>query len=116
MSTLQEWMGSDNEEGSEKDNGEDEGTGDHSQFEEGVSGTGSSSELSEGSEEESDDDDDDDEPVLKYRRFAKEVIASISDPTKVLNAHISCIAVHSKVCSHYIKFNLLSLLVLPQIY
>lgn len=75
------------------------GSGDESEEdeeEEGSSETGSESYS--GSEEEGEtgeseeDDEEEDEPVLKYRRFAKEVVGSIGT-----QEHIRCIAVHAKV-------------------
>lgn len=40
----------------------------------------------------------DDEPVLKYKRFAKEVVASTCEGPDGTRNIISCIAVHPKVC------------------
>ncbi len=79
---------SEGEESGESESGsEEEESGDSGDSEEG-SGTG----------EEDENEEEEDEPVLKYKRFAKEVVASISDPTLPdLAAHICSIAVHSKV-------------------
>ena len=58
---------------------------------ESASGTSSSGE---GSEEE-------EEPVLKYKRFAKEVVSSISEGVDGGRNIICCIAVHPKVGCMY---------------
>lgn len=52
-----------------------------------------------GSEEEGDDEEDEDEPVLKYKRFAKEVVNALhqSQDGESKNV-IQCMAVHPKVC------------------
>lgn len=82
------------EEGTED---EEEGEG-SSEYETGesVSGSGSSEE---GEEESGGEEEDEDEPVLKYKRFAKEVVSSISDPrtSGIMPVHICCITVHPKV-------------------
>ena len=53
----------------------------------------------EGSEEESEEgaSDHEEEPVLKYRRFAKEVVNSISGASEEERNIICCISVHPKV-------------------
>ena len=60
---------------------------------------GSGSDENSGEEEETSTDsnppEDDDEPILNYKRFAKETIHSIHQETKNV---ITCIAVHEKVC------------------
>ena len=67
---------------------------------EGESGSGESdSETGSGSEEDTDEE----EPVLKYKRFAKEVVSSIHDGTGMGSGErniICCIAVHPKVSQH----------------
>lgn len=65
--------------------------------EEDVSDETNSEEASSDEEETSTDSnppEDDDEPILKYKRFAKETIHSIHQNTKNV---ITCIAVHEKV-------------------
>ena len=68
-----------------------EGASDENSCEEG-SGSGSSEEES-GSETDSEGEE---EPVLKYRRFARDVVSSIHDGGGDKNI-ICCIAVHPKV-------------------
>ena len=81
--------------------GSEEGTEDgegssQSGSEESGSGSGSSEEGEESGGEE--EEEDEDEPVLKYKRFAKEVVSSINDPrASNMPVHICCIAVHPKV-------------------
>ena len=75
--------------GSEGEEEEEEEEG-SSQYEESGSSSGSGEEESEDEEEE--------EPVLKYRRFAKDVMASISEGG--VQVYISCITTHSKVSSN----------------
>ncbi len=79
---------------------EEAGSSEESSYdEESVSGD-SSSETGTESEEKSDSDEE--EPVLKYRRFAKEVVTSIQDGTGSGSGErniICCIAVHPKVGS-----------------
>ena len=43
------------------------------------------------------DDEDDEEPVLKYKRFAKEVVQSTCDGSEGARDVINCITVHPKV-------------------
>ena len=82
--------------------GSEEGTEDgegssQSGSEESGSGSGSSEEGEE-SGGEGEEEEDEDEPVLKYKRFAKEVVSSINDPrASNMPVHICCIAVHPKV-------------------
>ena len=45
----------------------------------------------------SSDDDDEEEPVLKYKRFAKEVVQSTCDGSEGARDVINCITVHPKV-------------------
>lgn len=42
---------------------------------------------------------DEEEPVLKYSRFAKEVVSAINEGSSGDKNIICCIAVHPKVCS-----------------
>ena len=65
----------------------------------GESGSESGSGSSEGDEEDEDDEEseEEDEPVLKYRRFAKEAVPSINEGRPDLPVHICCIAVHPRV-------------------
>ena len=65
---------------------EEEGGSDESN-----SGSGSGSTDSADGDGDGSSDSDEDEPVLKYKRFAKEVVSSSFE------VHISTIAVHSKV-------------------
>ena len=88
------YLSGESEEGSEDDQDEEEGGS--SQMEEEESETSRS-----GSSEESEDEAEE-EPVLKYKRFAKEVVTSITDPTAKISAHICSIAVHPKVMTVYI--------------
>ena len=77
---------------SEEASDEEEGS------EESGSGSGSgSSEDEEGEDGEEDESEEEDEPVLKYRRFAKEVVASIIESRVDMQVHIHCVAVHHKV-------------------
>ena len=80
-----------------------------------VSGSSSyvSTESENGSESEPETEEEEFEPVLKYKRFARDVIASISQGQGGEESTvICCIAVHSKVCccalirdtSHIIMF------------
>ena len=69
-----------------------EGASEESSYEEG-SGSGSSEDGS-GSETDSDGEE---EPVLKYKRFAKDVVNSIHDGGSGEKNIICCIAVHPKV-------------------
>jgi hypothetical protein len=91
-----------NENGSEEGSGEDEysESGEEESEEESESGSGSYTEEEDG---ESDGEEDEEEPVLKYKRFAKEVVTSINDPgvSDIMPIHICCIAVHSKVNSWF---------------
>ena len=59
-----------------------------------------SSEGSQGSYSSSDDEDE--EPVLKYKRFAKEVVQSTCDGSEGTRDVINCITVHPKVFSSYV--------------
>ncbi len=85
--------------------GSDEGSGEEASSqsgEESESGSGSSQSEEDGEEESGGDGEEDEEeegePVLKYKRFAKEVVASICDSSvSGGNVYICCIAVHSKV-------------------
>lgn len=61
-----------------------------------LSPTGRASESSDESFSSSDDDDDE-EPVLKYKRFAKEVVQATCDGTEGARDVINCITVHPKV-------------------
>ena len=76
-------------------------SGEESGEEEGSSETGSGSSSGSSEEEDEDEsegeDEEEDEPVLKYRRFAKDVVGSISTPGMDHAVYIRCIAVHSKV-------------------
>lgn len=47
--------------------------------------------------------DDDEEPILKYKRFAKEVVQSTCDGTEGSRDVINCIAVHPKVLLSFRK-------------
>ena len=69
-----------------------EGASDENSYEEG-SGSGSSEEES-GSETDSEGEE---EPVLKYKRFARDVVNSIHDGGSGDKNIICCIAVHPKV-------------------
>ncbi len=60
------------------------------------SGSGST-DSDEGEEDGDSSESDEDEPVLKYKRFAKEVVSSGEGTLEGLKGHICCIAVHSKV-------------------
>ncbi|XP_064401865.1 vacuolar protein sorting-associated protein 41 homolog [Halichondria panicea] len=78
----------------EADLEEEEGSEESSYEEESGSGE-SDSETGSGSEEDTDEE----EPVLKYKRFAKEVVSSIHDGTGMGSGErniICCIAVHPK--------------------
>lgn len=94
MSELGEY--SDEEERSSGDSGE---SGGGSDTENGSSSYGST-ESESGSESDADSEEEEEfEPVLKYRRFARDVIASISQGQGGEESNvICCIAVHSKVC------------------
>lgn len=80
---------------SESEEGSEEGEGGSQYGSESGSGSGSSEEEG---EEESDGEEEEDEPVLKYKRFAKEVVASLSGTDSLVQ--ICCISVHPKV-SHW---------------
>lgn len=77
----------------EEDNGSSQGVSMDGSYE-GESGE-YSSEAGSGSEE--DGDDEEPEPVLKYKRFAKEVVNSINEGSDGDKNIICCIAVHAKV-------------------
>lgn len=84
-------------EGSEEESEEED-----DEEEEDEEGSGSGSESGTGSsddeEEEDSDEEDESEPVLKYRRFAKDAVASINEGGRAdLQIHIHCIAVHHRV-------------------
>lgn len=70
----------------------------------GASGSGESSEGDSGSgsgeseSEEEEEEEEEIEPVLKYKRFARDVVASISQSQGAEGSNvICCMAVHSKV-------------------
>lgn len=81
--------------------GSEDGSGDDDD-EEGSSESGSGSSSGSSGEEDEDEsegeEEEEDEPVLKYRRFAKEVVSSISlQGVEHMQIQIRCIAVHAKV-------------------
>ena len=79
-----------NEDVSESSDGSDEEEGGSDESNSGGSGsTDSADDDGDGSS-----DSDEDEPVLKYKRFAKEVVSSNE---RGIEVHICTIAVHSKV-------------------
>lgn len=78
---------------SEDDSGEEEE--EEGSTEEGSRSGSSTGSAEDGGEEESDGEDD--EPVLKYKRFAKEVVSQAHGLSANDQMHISCIAVHPKV-------------------
>ena len=80
------------EEGSYTSGEEESGSGSYEESESGSNGT---EESSEGEEEK------EDEPVLKYKRFAKDVVSSISESPSGGKNIICCIAVHPKVGSYH---------------
>lgn len=85
------------EEGSEEDE-----EGGNSQYE-SETGSGSGSSDEDGEESDGDEDEEEDEPVLKYKRFAKEVVVSINEVSSAstgMPIQICCMAVHSKVGLH----------------
>ena len=94
MSEAEEY--SDEEERSSGESGE---SNDRSDTENGSSSYGST-ESGSGSESDADSEEEEEfEPVLKYKRFARDVIASISQGQGGEESNvICCIAVHSKVC------------------
>ena len=55
------------------------------------------SSYSEGDSSTSSEESQDDEPVLKYKRFAKEVVTATCEGPEGTRNIISCIAVHPKV-------------------
>ena len=79
----------DSEDSEEEDGSSESGSG-------SGSGSGTESGSSEG-ESEGDEEEEEEEPVLKYRRFAKEVVGSITMPGMDQAVHIHCIAVHTRV-------------------
>ena len=81
--------GEDSEESEEEDGSSESGSGTES-----GSTDGEEDGESEGEEEEKEEEE---EPVLKYRRFAKEVVGSITTPGMDQIVQIRCIAVHTKV-------------------
>lgn len=83
----------------ERSNGESGESDDRSDTENGSSSYGSTGSGS-GSESDADSEEEEEfEPVLKYKRFARDVIASISQGQGGEESNvICCIAVHSKVC------------------
>ena len=89
---------------SEACSGEDERTSDEIGESDGGSGTGSSSSSYDSTDSASSSDSEDGseeeiEPVLKYKRFARDVITSISQSHDGEKSNvICCIAAHSKVC------------------
>lgn len=66
------------------------------EFDEEGGGTESSEESSGSSSSEEEEE----EPVLKYKRFAKEVVSSISESPDGVRNIICCIAVHPKASSN----------------
>ena len=94
MSEVGEY--SDEEERSSGESGESD---DRSDTENSSSSYGST-ESGSGSESDADSEEEEEfEPVLKYKRFARDVIASISQGQGGEESNvICCIAVHSKVC------------------
>ena len=81
-------------EGSEEE--EEDGEEESSEYEtESGSGSSGSSEEESGSDE--DEAEDGDEPVLKYKRFAKDVVSTITESRVDVLVQICCIAVHAKV-------------------
>ena len=76
---------------SESSDGSDEEEGGSDESNSGSGSTDSADDDGDGSS-----DSDEDEPVLKYKRFAKEVVAS-NERVEGLKVHICTIAVHSKV-------------------
>ncbi len=82
------------EEESEEESGEGEGDGEGSSVTGSGSVSGSSGEDEDGESE--GEEEEEDEPVLKYRRFAKEVVSSINQQ-QGMDIFIRCIAVHYKV-------------------
>ena len=90
---------SDGEEYTSGESGESEdGSGSGSEngsYESSEGGSGSGSEETETESEEEEET----EPVLKYKRFARDVVASISQSQGGEGSNvICCMAVHSKVC------------------
>ena len=85
-------LGGESSDGSEEEEDEEEGSSGES-----VSGSASESSGEDGEESSEGEEEDEDEPVLKYRRFAKEVVTSINEGRSDLQVFICAIAVHSKV-------------------
>ena len=94
-----------------QEGGSSEHSGDEDTGSEGSgSGSGSFYTGEEGEEEEEssqseettseEDEEEEDEPVLKYKRFAKEAVMSISQGAEGEKNIICCIAVHPKVRLH----------------
>lgn len=83
---------------------EQESTGEESSYEGSGSEEGETDESGSGSEtgSTSEDESDDEEPVLKYKRFAKDVVNAIHDGKDSGEKNIiCCIAVHPKVPHRY---------------
>ena len=96
MAELQEG-GSSEHSGDEDTGSEGSGSGSGSFYtgEEGEEEEEESSQSEETTSEE--DEEEEDEPVLKYKRFAKEAVMSISQGAEGEKNIICCIAVHPKV-------------------
>lgn len=81
----------------EEDNGSSRGSSEYSSSGSYEEESGEySSEAGSGSSGE-EEDHEEEEPVLKYKRFAKEVVSSISEGSDGEKNIICCIAVHPKV-------------------